>query len=124
MNTRSIRTQISQKAGLVPRLLRSVALRQLSAAGFAQQLRAAIGLHESTVSRVTSNKYLATPSGVIELKRFFGRPMPKRGGQACSRTAIRQLLREMIDAQSPAPGVSIACPARQVSLVSAPVSPA
>ncbi|MGQ8879220.1 RNA polymerase factor sigma-54 [Delftia sp. NA_296.1] len=59
-----------------------------------------VGVHESTVSRVTNNKYMATPTGVFELKHFFSRPMLSASGSACSATAIRQLIGEMIAAES------------------------
>lgn len=55
-----------------------------------------VGLHESTVSRVTNNKYMATPMGVFELKHFFSRAMSTVGGGACTATAIRELIHEMI----------------------------
>jgi RNA polymerase sigma-54 factor len=57
-----------------------------------------VGVHESTVSRVTSNKYMATPSGVFELKYFFSRAMTAGdGGQAYSGTAVRGLIKEMLE---------------------------
>ena len=55
-----------------------------------------VGVHESTVCRVTNNKYLATPSGVFELKYFFSRAMPSSSGKACSGTAIRGLVEDML----------------------------
>ena len=58
-----------------------------------------LGLHESTVSRVTNNKYLATPLGVFELKHFFSRAMVTASGAACSGTAIRGLVKAMIEAE-------------------------
>jgi RNA polymerase sigma-54 factor len=61
-----------------------------------------VGLHESTVCRVTNNKYMATPAGVFELKHFFSRRMPMADGKACSATAIRGLVKEMIEAEHPA----------------------
>jgi RNA polymerase sigma-54 factor len=61
-----------------------------------------VGLHESTVCRVTNNKYMSTPAGVFELKHFFSRRMPMADGKACSATAIRGLVKEMIDAEHPA----------------------
>lgn len=61
-----------------------------------------IGVHESTVSRVTSNKYMATPQGIFELKHFFSRPMLSASGKACSATAIRELVSDIIAAESPA----------------------
>ncbi|CAN7346854.1 RNA polymerase factor sigma-54 [Rhizobacter sp. LjRoot28] len=60
-----------------------------------------LGLHESTVSRVTNNKYMATPVGVFELKYFFSRSMPTASGSACSPTAIRGVIKEMIERESP-----------------------
>ncbi len=58
-----------------------------------------IGVHESTVSRVTNNKYMATPTGVFELKRFFSRAMVSANGSACSGTAIRSLIKDIIEAE-------------------------
>jgi len=58
-----------------------------------------VGLHESTVSRVTNNKYMATPMGVFELKHFFSRAMSTAGGGACTATAIRELIHEMIGSE-------------------------
>lgn len=59
-----------------------------------------VGIHESTVSRVTNNKYMSTPSGVFELKHFFSRAMVSDSGRACSGTAIRSLVRDIIEAES------------------------
>lgn len=58
-----------------------------------------VGVHESTVSRVTNNKFLATPSGVYELKRFFSRAIVSTNGSACCATAIRELIRDIIAAE-------------------------
>ncbi len=59
---------------------------------------AAIGMHESTVSRVTSNKYVATPRGVFELKFFFTAAINAvDGGAAHSAEAIRHRIKSMID---------------------------
>jgi RNA polymerase sigma-54 factor len=60
-----------------------------------------LGVHESTVSRVTNNKFIATPSGVFELKHFFSRAMLTANGSACSGKAIRGLLKDLIDAEAP-----------------------
>ena len=58
----------------------------------------AIGMHESTVSRVTSNKYMATPRGLYELKYFFSSSIPaSSGGLAHSAEAVRHLIRNLID---------------------------
>jgi RNA polymerase sigma-54 factor len=62
----------------------------------------AIGMHESTVSRVTSNKYMLTPRGVFELKYFFTVPIASaEGGEAHSAEAVRHRIREMIDGEAP-----------------------
>ena len=71
-----------------------------------------LGLHESTVSRVTNNKYMATPVGVFELKYFFSREMATASGRSCSATAIRSVIKGMIDAESPADPLSDAQIAR------------
>ena len=60
----------------------------------------AIGMHESTVSRVTSNKYLATPRGVFEMKFFFTSSIASSsGGEAHSAEAVRHKIRHLIDAE-------------------------
>jgi len=59
-----------------------------------------VGVHESTVSRVTNNKFMATPCGVYELKYFFSRGLATASGGECSPTAIRSLIQEMIAAES------------------------
>jgi len=58
-----------------------------------------LGLHESTVSRVTSQKYMATPRGIFELKYFFGSHVSTDTGGACSATAIRALIKQLISAE-------------------------
>ena len=65
-----------------------------------------VGIHESTVSRVTNNKYLATPSGVYELKHFFSRAIVSSNGSACPGTAIRGLIEDTIEAENPADPLS------------------
>ncbi len=71
-----------------------------------------LGLHESTVSRVTNNKYMATPVGVFELKYFFSREMATASGGACSATAIRGVIKGMIEAENPTDPLSDAHIAR------------
>ncbi len=58
-----------------------------------------LGLHESTVSRVTSQKYMATPRGIFELKYFFGSHVSTDTGGACSATAIRALIKQLVGAE-------------------------
>lgn len=55
-----------------------------------------LGLHESTISRVTSQKYLLTPRGLFELKYFFSSHVGVEGGEIASSTAIRALIRQLI----------------------------
>ncbi len=62
----------------------------------------AIGMHESTVSRVTANKYMATPRGLFELKYFFTSAIASsEGGEAHSAEAVRHRIRELIDNEPP-----------------------
>lgn len=60
-----------------------------------------LGLHESTISRVTTQKYMATPLGIFELKYFFGSHVATETGGACSATAIRALIKQLIGAEEP-----------------------
>jgi RNA polymerase sigma-54 factor len=61
----------------------------------------AISMHESTVSRVTANKYIATPRGVLEMKYFFTSSIASvDGGEAHSAEAVRQRIRELIDRET------------------------
>jgi RNA polymerase sigma-54 factor len=61
----------------------------------------AIGMHESTVSRVTSNKYMATPRGLFEMKYFFTASIPARsGGEAHSAEAVRFRIKQLIDQET------------------------
>ena len=77
------------------------AMRPLSLSDIAGE----VGLHESTVCRVTNGKYMATPRGLFEFKHFFSRQLPARGG-ACSALAVRALIRELIAAENPAQPLS------------------
>jgi len=72
-----------------------VAMRPLILRDIADQL----GLHESTVSRVTTQKYLLSPRGLFELKYFFGSALDTDGGGECSATAIKARIRQMIDTE-------------------------
>jgi RNA polymerase sigma-54 factor len=60
-----------------------------------------LALHESTVSRVTTRKYMLTPRGVYELKYFFGSHVATDTGGACSATAIRALIKQMVTEENP-----------------------
>jgi RNA polymerase sigma-54 factor len=60
-----------------------------------------LGLHESTVCRVTNNKYMATPRGLFEFKHFFSRKLATDSGGAASATAVRAVMKELIAAEDP-----------------------
>jgi len=60
-----------------------------------------VGLHESTISRVTTRKYMLTPRGVYELKHFFGSHVATDSGGACSATAIRALIKQLVGEENP-----------------------
>ncbi len=55
-----------------------------------------LGLHESTVSRVTTQKFMLTPRGIFELKYFFGSHVTTETGGSCSATAIRALIKQLV----------------------------
>ena len=61
-----------------------------------------LGMHESTISRVTTAKYMATPQGTFELKYFFGSGLGTDSGSAASSTAVRALIRQFVSAENPA----------------------
>ena len=58
-----------------------------------------LGLHESTISRVTTAKYMATPQGTFELKYFFGSSLNTDAGGNASSTAVRALIRQFVSAE-------------------------
>ena len=63
----------------------------------------AIGMHESTVSRATSNKYMRTPRGLFEMKYFFTTSIASNGaGEAHSAESVRFKIKQMIDSEDPA----------------------
>ncbi|MDH5632017.1 MAG: RNA polymerase factor sigma-54 [Gammaproteobacteria bacterium] len=61
----------------------------------------AVEMHESTISRVTTNKYMLTPRGILELKYFFSSHVSTSDGGTCSATAIRSLIRKLVEEESP-----------------------
>ena len=69
-----------------------VAMRPLVLREIADELE----LHESTISRVTTHKYMLTPRGVFELKYFFGSHVATDAGGSASATAIRALIKQMV----------------------------
>ncbi len=65
-----------------------------------REIADAVELHESTISRVTTQKFMMTPRGLYELKYFFGSHVSTDNGGACSSTAIRALIKQLIAAES------------------------
>ena len=65
-----------------------------------------LGLHESTISRVTTAKYMSTPFGTFELKYFFGSSLNTDAGGNASSTAVRALIKQLVAAESPAKPLS------------------
>ncbi len=61
----------------------------------------AVEMHESTISRVTTNKYMHTPRGTLEFKYFFSSHVGTSGGGECSATAIRALIKKLVSAEKP-----------------------
>jgi RNA polymerase sigma-54 factor len=55
-----------------------------------------VGMHESTISRVTTQKYMHTPRGIFELKYFFSSHVSTDSGGECSSTAIRAMIKKLI----------------------------
>ena len=66
-----------------------------------REIAETLGLHESTISRVTTQKYMATPRGTFELKYFFGSHVATEAGGAASSTAIRALIKQLVAAEDP-----------------------
>lgn len=66
----------------------------------------AVEMHESTISRVTTQKYMHTPRGIFELKYFFSSHVSTDNGGECSSTAIRALIKKLVAAENPAKPLS------------------
>jgi len=60
-----------------------------------------VGMHESTISRVTTQKYMHTPRGIFELKYFFSSHVSMGSGEECSSTAIRAQIKKLVAAEDP-----------------------
>ena len=65
-----------------------------------REIAEALDLHESTVSRVTTQKFMHTPRGIFELKYFFGSHVTTESGGSASSTAIRALIRQLVNAEN------------------------
>ncbi|BEV73590.1 MULTISPECIES: RNA polymerase factor sigma-54 [unclassified Paludibacterium] len=88
-----------------------VAMRPMILRNIADEL----GLHESTVSRVTTQKYLLCPRGLFELKYFFGSALETDSGEECSATAIKAHIRRLIEQENPSRPLSDSAIAEQLS---------
>ncbi|SHH41787.1 RNA polymerase, sigma 54 subunit, RpoN/SigL [Pollutimonas bauzanensis] len=88
-----------------------IALRPMMLSEIADEL----GMHESTISRATSNKYLASPRGIYEFKSFFSRELATQSGGTCSAVAVRALIQEMIDGENPKEPLSDVVLARKLA---------
>ena len=71
-----------------------------------RELADELGVHESTISRVTTAKYMATPRGTFELKYFFGSALGTEAGGNASSTAVRALIKQLVAAEDPAKPLS------------------
>jgi RNA polymerase sigma-54 factor len=80
----------------------SIAMKPMVLKEIAEELE----LHESTISRVTTQKYMHTPRGIYEFKYFFSSHVSTEGGGECSSTAIRAFIKELIGNENPAKPLS------------------
>jgi len=80
----------------------AIALRPLTL----QQIASRIGMHESTVSRVTRQKYVQTPRGVFPLKFFFSAGLDSQGGQEVAAKAVKIMIQEIIGQENPSKPLS------------------
>ena len=85
--TKTILEEQKDFFGKGPKYLKPLTLKDVSAS---------IGLHESTVSRITSSKYVQTSFGVFPLKYFFSNPIPAQGNREYSSTSIREMIKDII----------------------------
>ncbi|MHB8534274.1 MAG: RNA polymerase factor sigma-54 [Sulfuricaulis sp.] len=65
-----------------------------------------VSMHESTISRVTTNKYMLTPRGIFELKYFFSSHVSTADGGTCSATAIRSIIKKLVECETPSQPIS------------------
>jgi RNA polymerase sigma-54 factor len=94
------------------------AMRPLTLREVAEEL----GLHESTISRTTTRKYLHTPRGTFEFKRFFASGVANESGGASSSTAIQAMIRRLVEAENPRKPLSDARLAAELKTGGVPVA--
>ncbi|MBS0193424.1 MAG: RNA polymerase factor sigma-54 [Proteobacteria bacterium] len=94
------------------------AMRPLTLRDIAEEL----DLHESTISRTTTRKYLHTPRGTFEFKRFFASGIANETGGAASSTAIQAMIRRLVDAEDPRKPLSDARLADELKAAGVPVA--
>ena len=87
-----------------------------------REVAAAVGLHESTVSRAISRKYVRTPRGTLPLRGFFASGIDTEGGGEASSTAIQAMIRRLIDAENPRKPLSDARLAETLKATGVPVA--
>jgi RNA polymerase sigma-54 factor len=107
---------VRQQSGFLeygPEAMRPLTLREV-----AEEL----DLHESTISRTTTRKYLHTPRGTFEFKRFFASGIANETGGAASSTAIQAMIRRLVDAENPRKPLSDARLAAELKTGGVPVA--
>ncbi len=107
---------VRQQSGFLeygPEAMRPLTLREV-----AEEL----GLHESTISRTTTRKYLNTPRGTFEFKRFFASGIANESGGAASSTAIQAMIRRLVEAEDPRKPLSDARLAAELKIGGVPVA--
>jgi len=107
---------VRQQSGFLeygPEAMRPLTLREV-----AEEL----GLHESTISRTTTRKYLHTPRGTFEFKRFFASGIANETGGAASSTAIQAMIRRLVEAEDPRKPLSDARLAVELKTSGVPVA--
>jgi len=87
-----------------------------------REVAAAVGLHESTVSRAIARKYVRTPRGTLPLRSFFASGIDTDGGGEASSTAIQAMIRRLIDAENPRKPLSDARLAETLKATGVPVA--
>lgn len=92
---RVARSIVEKQAGFLEH--GSIAMKPMVLKEIAEELE----LHESTISRVTTQKYMHTPQGIYEFKYFFSSHVSTEGGGECSSTAIRAFIKELIANENP-----------------------